>query len=251
MSQDQSPQVPSQAASATQVKWFQQKWFVILMTIFVFPVGLALLWTSPVTKKSGRIIWTALVALGLVIYLGGRSGEPTSSAGDSAQAPSATAGKSSNKAKDEYNLTVTDKASGAVLKGKMVSNVGFAVLKVDTAKSIGDAMFAEKASNGATFVLVKIYVTNDQKDAITLDGSLFKLLADGKEYDYSIEGSTALEMSDKTDSLFLKQLNPGLNMVGIVPFEVPEGIDLVKAQLQVQGGMTGRTATLPLRPVQE
>lgn len=64
-------------AEPPQVKWFHQKWFVILMVIFVFPVGLILLWTSPATKLSGRVVWSLVVALALLIRMGSDGGAPS------------------------------------------------------------------------------------------------------------------------------------------------------------------------------
>lgn len=50
--------------------WYYQKWFVVLALLFVCPIGLVLLWRSPVTHLHGRIIWTVLAVLGFWIYIG-------------------------------------------------------------------------------------------------------------------------------------------------------------------------------------
>lgn len=78
-------------AEPPQVKWYHQKWFVILMVIFLFPVGLVLLWTSPVTKLSGRVVWSLLVALALLIRVSsdGGAASPASESGDSPKPASA------------------------------------------------------------------------------------------------------------------------------------------------------------------
>jgi len=307
------------------VKWYHRKWFVVLALLFFFPLGLVLLWTSPETRLSGRIVWTAVVALALLVRLGGGSEGPTA-AGTGAQAggasaasigdhrvqpgdpaaeagatpaASATAGAGTQagaaeastddaaaqtdaagaatghtaaqagatggtagdqrtqaapaaaQAKDEFNLTVTDTSTGTTYKGKMVSNVGFAVLNVDTAKAVGSDFFVEKAAGGAKFALVKVYVANKQKEALTLDASLFTLVADGSEYEYSIPAFSAMELSEQTESLFLKKLNPGLSVVATIPFEVPDSLDLSRAELRFRTGLLGRAETVPLSPVTE
>lgn len=274
------------------VRWYHRKWFVVLMLLFCFPVGLVLLWTSPVTRLSGRIVWTTVIALALLVQLGGGRDEqqgtttetqPTSAAVAPASDARQTAGQQpvtasepaasaasaepsassrptepaappaspAPKVADEFNLKVTDQSTGTVYKGKVVSNVGFAVLDVDTAKSVGSDFFVEEAAGGAKFVLVTVYVTNKQKEAVTLDTSFFTLVVDGTEYEYSIEAANAMELSDQTESLFLKQLNPGLSVVATIPFEVPESLNLDRAELQFRAGLFGRAERVPLSPVTE
>lgn len=265
-----------------EVRWYQRKWFVVLALLLFFPVGLVLLWTSPATRLSGRIVWTVVIALALLIRLGGGSGGPPAASTESAKAtssPTASAGAvvgnpgtqaaadparsaatpeaadptppAATQNKSEFNLTVTDESTGVAYKGKVVSNVGFAVLDVATAKSVGSGFFVENATGGATFALVTVYVSNEQREALTLDSSLFTLVADGSEYEYSISATSAMEFSDQTESLFLKQLNPGLSVVATVPFEVPESLDLNRAELQFRPGYFGRAERVPLSPITE
>ena len=270
------PTIHGQPAEPQQpvVRWYHRKWFVVLMLLFCFPVGLVLLWTSPVTRLSGRIVWTTLIALTLLMQLAGGSDEQQGSTtetqppraavaptGDARQTagqqpvtatdPAAPPASPAPAAADEFNLTVTDESTGTVYKGKVVSNVGFAVLDVDTAQSVGSDFFVEEAAGGAKFVLVTVYVTNKQKEAFTLDTSLFTLVVDGMEYEYSVEAANAMAFSDQTESLFLKQLNPGLSVVATIPFEVPESLNLDRAELQFRAGLFGRTERVPLSPVTE
>ena len=291
--QDTGPFTPGQTPVSPQpvVKWYHRKWFVVLMLLLCFPVGLVLLWTSPTTRLSGRIVWTAVIALAVLVWLGGGSdeqpggtaeGEQASAAGNAdtnreqiGQEPAAAAEQTPSPAQAEpaasasttestetpapappeaahdFNLTVTDTSTGTVYKGKVVSNVGFAVLDVSTARSVGSDFFVEEAASGAKFVLVTVYVSNQQKEALTLDTSFFTLVVDGKEYEYSIEASNAMELSDQTESLFLKQLNPGLNVLATIPFEVPESLDLDAAELQFRPSLFARAETVPLTPVTE
>jgi len=52
-----------------EVRWYHRKWFVVLMILLFWPVGLYLLWTSPETQRSGRIAWTVIVALIALVQL--------------------------------------------------------------------------------------------------------------------------------------------------------------------------------------
>ena len=57
-------------------KFYQKTWFVILMIIFVFPVGLILMWYYKKFNNIARIIITVLFALALLSgLLGGESGD--------------------------------------------------------------------------------------------------------------------------------------------------------------------------------
>jgi hypothetical protein len=51
------------------VAWYHQKWFVVLMLILFMPVGLALLWSSPLTKRDGRIVWTIIMSVAFAARL--------------------------------------------------------------------------------------------------------------------------------------------------------------------------------------
>lgn len=62
----QAPLPPAPSSVALSTPWYYQKWFVVVMILFVFPVGLILLWKSPVTRMSGRIIWSTLIAFALL-----------------------------------------------------------------------------------------------------------------------------------------------------------------------------------------
>ena len=48
-------------------KWYLSNWFVILMLIFIFPVGLFLMWYNKKWTKPARWIVTGLIALAVVI----------------------------------------------------------------------------------------------------------------------------------------------------------------------------------------
>lgn len=242
---------------ARPTPWYYRMWFIVLATLFFPPAGIVLAWLSPATKITSRLMFTFFGGIWLLVLVALNSGEPTTPAnttsGSSTPAASAPAktepAKTPAPPKDPYDFTVTDKNSGVVYKGKQASSVGFAVIKTEKAKTVGGNFFTEKATSGATFVLVQVYIKNEQKDAVTLDGSLLKLLYEGREYSYSSQAQTALEMAEQTEMIFLKQLNPGLAVQAIVPFEVPEDINLNQAQIQFRGGMTGRTTTVPAHPV--
>jgi hypothetical protein len=253
---------PPPMVPAPLVPWYHQKWFVVLALVFFFPVGLVLLWMSPATKMSGRVTWSIIVGLSFLVYIsgGGNSAPATSSSPPAttgqSQPTSSTSGQTPPPPaaapappKDEYPFKFTDKSSGTVYQGKIASSVGVAVVDVKQAKTVGTNQFARHtASDGATYVVVRVAVNNEQRDAIMMSPNQFKILANGREYSASTEAMTAI-MVDEQESFFLKQINPGLVALGTVAFEVPETLNLESATLQFQGGFTGRSETVPLRPV--
>lgn len=95
MGQYQPSGIQPEPASGSQVKWYHRKWFVILMLFLFFPVGLVLLWMSPETRLSGRIVWTALVALAVVVNLSQGEDAPPAT-GDEITAPSASVAQPSS-----------------------------------------------------------------------------------------------------------------------------------------------------------
>jgi hypothetical protein len=63
---------PQYAPAASPVTpWYLKKWFVVVMLILFFPVGLVLCWLSPETKLVGRIIWSVLWGFFLLMIIAG------------------------------------------------------------------------------------------------------------------------------------------------------------------------------------
>lgn len=57
-------------------KFYKKTWFVILMLIFVFPLGLFLMWKFTSWKKPVKIVVTILIALFLIFGIIGNSNKP-------------------------------------------------------------------------------------------------------------------------------------------------------------------------------
>ena len=124
------------------------------------------------------------------------------------------------------------------------SDVKIVVEGLETQNEVGDNQFSKKTAQGV-FKVVKVTLTNNQKDAITIDSNSFKLIDDkGREFSYSSEGQIAIETSTNSqqESFFLKQLNPGLSITGNVVFDVPK--DATGFKLQARGGFTGKKIEL-------
>ncbi|MEN1939182.1 DUF4352 domain-containing protein, partial [Paenibacillus sp. 102] len=122
------------------------------------------------------------------------------------------------------------------------SKVKIAVGAVETLESVGNEITNEKAQG--VFKVVEISITNNQKDAITVDANSFKLVdSQDREFKYSTQAQTAYDISNggKLD-FFLKQLNPGLTQTGKIIYDVPK--DAQGLVLKARGGMMGKEIKL-------
>jgi len=115
----------------------------------------------------------------------------------------------------------TDKAIQAKI-GDAVSVGGF-VFKVENImydRFLGSTYF-NKTADGV-YLIIKIVIANNTKESHVIDSSLFTLCNDqGIKYDYSHDGSSALELGMGGKTLFLKQCQPGIPTSGYLVFEVP------------------------------
>lgn len=136
--------------------------------------------------------------------------------------------KKTNTANDQATTTVTASESsdevtesdkkdykiGDVVK---VGNLEYTVNEVSNAKQVGNEFLNEKASG--VFLLVNITVKNNDKEAKTIDTSMFTLVeSDGTQYDAN---ATAAAYIEGNDDFFLANVNPKLSKTGYVIFDVP------------------------------
>ncbi|GAB6466597.1 hypothetical protein bcgnr5373_47500 [Bacillus cereus] len=122
------------------------------------------------------------------------------------------------------------------------SKVKITVGSVESIDSVGSEYLKEKAQG--VFKVVEVSITNNQKDAITVDANSFKLMDNqDREFKYSTQAQTAYDIGNggKSD-FFLKQLNPGLTQTGKIIFDVPA--DAQGLVLKARGGMTGKEIKL-------
>lgn len=100
-----------------------------------------------------------------------------------------------------------------------VGNFSYVVKSANFYKTIGDN-FMKRTADGE-YLVVKMDITNKDKEAHMIDSNLFKVLdKSNTEYSASTEGNTTLQMSGK-NTLFLKNCNPNITTSGVIAFEVP------------------------------
>jgi len=195
-------------------------------------------------KKTGCMVRTLQIIGGIIVIalvgscIFGGSGDKGSKTGTNGQ-------KQENKSV-VYNYTCDVSGVGKV-KGLTRSNVGVAIAKINKMQTI-DGSYSSTQAQGI-FNVIYVVVTNHQKDAVTIDANSFKLIDDkGREFSYSVEGDTALEMSNRK-TLFLKKINPGITIAGYVAYDVPKDANIT--DLTFRGGFSGDKGQLPFKVMLE
>jgi hypothetical protein len=171
------------------------------------------------------LLWVVaiiVVIIALVNMSGGKKAETT------------TAVDQSGKVETKSTTTPT-----GLSKEGVSSDVKIVVDSFETKNQVGDNEFTKAKAQGI-FKVLKVTVTNNQKDAITLDSNSFKLIDDQKR-EFTSSSDTMMAFG-ADNSFFLKSVNPGLSVSGFIAFDVPK--DAKGFVLQARGGMTGKSITL-------
>lgn len=123
-------------------------------------------------------------------------------------------------------------------------DLSFTVLSVEKKKSVGNA-YTKKDSQGM-FYIVSLKLENTGKKTVTFDSSMAKVTdSEGREFDRSIEGQTALGMSTGKVDLFLQQIQPSLSYTGDLVFDLPAEVQ--NPVLVVKGSLFNKGAKIQLQ----
>lgn len=96
---------------------------------------------------------------------------------------------------------------------------------------MGDS-FAPQTAQGE-FVILTVKIANNGDTTDTIDASDFTIVdSQGRTYDYSTDGQTALEESDGATDFFLQQIQPSLSVTGKIVFDVPANATGLKLMAQ-------------------
>ncbi|MGE1217546.1 DUF4352 domain-containing protein [Bacillus toyonensis] len=184
--------------------------------------------------KFGCLGFIALIVLGAIAAaLGGGDDEKEKASSEPKQETQAPVAKEEPK-KEEPKKELSKEGES--------SKVKIAVGSVESIDSVGGEYLKEKAQG--VFKVVEITITNNQKDAITVDANSFKLVDNkDREFTYSTQAQTAFDVGNGGSSdFFLKQLNPGLSQTGKIIFDIPA--DAQGLVLKARGGMMGKEIKL-------
>lgn len=184
--------------------------------------------------KFGCLGFIGLIVLGAIAAaLGGGDDKKETTSSEPKQETQAPAAKEEAK-KEEPKKELSKEGES--------SKVKIAVGSVESIDSVGGEYLKEKAQG--VFKVVEITITNNQKDAITVDANSFKLVDNkDREFTYSTQAQTAFDVGNGGSSdFFLKQLNPGLSQTGKIIYDVPA--DAQGLVLKARGGMMGKEIKL-------
>lgn len=163
----------------------------------------------------------AIIILGVVIG--------ASSSGKSGNSSGSNSG-TSNSSSNQPSGAKTGKVAETVNDG----DLAFTVSSVDTASTLGSS-FIQKTAQGMYYILT-VKIQNNGKDTKTINASDFHMVdSQGRKFDYSTDGQTAMMESQGTTDLFLQQVQPSLSVTGKIVFDVPK--DATGLKLLAQGGL--------------
>ncbi|MFZ4724605.1 MAG: DUF4352 domain-containing protein [Paludibacter sp.] len=112
------------------------------------------------------------------------------------------------------------KLETSIGKEILVGHFSYIITGFKFKKTVGDEFVSQTADG--IYLLINLTIKNVSNETRTLDGSCFYLTdLDDLKFEYSTNGSTALEMSGM-QSLFLKECQPRIKTKGVLIFEVPE-----------------------------
>jgi len=153
-----------------------------------------------------------------------------SNTGNSVPVSSSPADIQNNNAEQKVQSEKVNKIGDTV----SVGNFSYSLQKVEQKSSIGNQYFSKEAAG--IYELCYIVLRNNDKEARYADSTMFKLIDDqGRNFTVSTDATTAYSLSYGNDyDLFLKQANPGLEIGGILIFDIPK--DAKGLKLEVSGG---------------
>ncbi len=129
-----------------------------------------------------------------------------------------------------------------------LGNFSYRLNSVTFHSQMGPSFSRERASSGATFVVVRFAMRNESNSTqMILTNNLVLIDARGREFDTSSRAEVALAMSDQSDFL-LSELQPGIQRNMAAGFEVP--LDAVNQPYTIRfqaHGFSARRHDVPLR----
>ncbi|MCM3782127.1 DUF4352 domain-containing protein [Neobacillus mesonae] len=190
--------------------------------------------SSASEKKTKKPIWKRWWFWVLIVIIviaavnsGGEGSKTADSSATTSGSQDSTEAQSTASNKSEEEPAQAFKVGDQVEAGTFTYTVKSVKEQTKIENILGD-----KTTEGK-FVVVELNVKNNDKEARYADTSMFRILANGNEY----EPDSELDMYVNDDGLgfFLESINPGLSKTGFVAFEL--GGDVNSYDLQVSSGM--------------
>lgn len=190
---------------------------IAALSLVAFVVGMF----SPKTVKCSSRGKVALIFIGIFLVSGFIGASLSDDTPSNSEDTSSYAMENDTATGDSLSQDQEGAPQEATIKTEVhVGNFAYRVDDIAFKKSVGNEFIRETADG--VFLIIYLSLVNIDNESHTLDGSMFSLTdMDGTKYEYSIDGSTALEMSGYK-TIFLKQCQPKIATSGILIFEVPQ-----------------------------
>ena len=101
-----------------------------------------------------------------------------------------------------------------------IASIGNMEIRIENVEE--NSEMGEDIHSRGKFVIVSFYVKNIGDSEITVDENYFKLFADRKTFSPSVDPKIVYTLGDSY--LMYKTINPGMDTLGVVVFEVPDDI---------------------------
>lgn len=106
-----------------------------------------------------------------------------------------------------------------------LGDFAYSIISIEVRKRIGNDMFNEEASSGASFVIVHSLMRNDGNETETVMTEDFRIVdKKGREFSPSSRVNTTLSMLIEDKDLILTELQPGIVKNMTTGFEVPDDV---------------------------
>lgn len=165
-------------------------------------------------NKKLALLTTAVLAFGIIASGCGAKATTT----DSGKATGSTTQADTQTANTEKDSAPKETKVGEAVK---VGSLTVTATKVSAKTKIGDNEYLQKTTE-EKFIVINLAIKNGDKEARTLDSSMFKLIGtDGTEYEPMSDAD--MYVNKPENMLFFAKINPGLTKKANIAFEVPKG----------------------------
>lgn len=132
------------------------------------------------------------------------------------------------------NDTKAEEKTGKINETISVGNFSYRVQKAEQAQSVGNQYINHDASG--VYEIISLTLRNNDKESRYADSNMFKLIDDqDRSFVVSTEATSAYSIANNNQyDLFLKQVNPGLEIGGVLIFDIPK--DAKGLKLETSGG---------------
>lgn len=249
----------------------KRNWFIILLLVIFFPVGLYLMWKHASWGKTAKWVVTGAIALLVAYNLGSQDTstnvadtstndttveetepveedttaaeevEKTEPAEEVEEEVETESSEQEESASEDEEVIEEDEAVETVGIGETltVDDIEFTINGMEQRDVVGTGL---SATANDTYLVLDVSVTNNKNEAMMFTSSFFKIVDGETVYEPDTTASTYRNQEVAPDNLGLlaEDINPGSSRNAFIVYDVaPRVIESSTKQLQVQSGFWG------------